>query len=169
MAQRYYPQINPQAIRQVLDFCRADPGYIDDPSCPYPLHVKALFKKEEKSSTKQSENTAPPAKAPDVDFSNLGLEEELRDVYQKLQDYGATLSKTPGEDDETSAKNTYFRLSVSLLEKIIDLRKDLDYIKNINQFIEAVVDGLGEVLTTDQRNEFMAQLSPLLVGSPYQK
>lgn len=87
-------------------------------------------------------------------IGNIDVERELATVYGKLKRFGQTLSS-----DQVSEKVSFFRITTALLTKLVD---QMEKASNINQyaaFRQSVMKILGDVMTPDQRNEFLKRLA----------
>jgi len=143
----HYPQLDEKSIRLVTQLYEVDPKYFDNPACPYSADIKELFKGE--SQTQYFDTHTTVSLASDEDISN-----EINDVYQKLKDYWEEVKSS----DKSADKNTFFRVSTSLLEKLVDLRERMSKIKQVNAFITEVMSIMDEILNSDQRNEVTERL-----------
>lgn len=143
----HYPQLDEKSIRLVTQLYEVDPKYFDSPECPYSPDIKELFKGE--NQTKYFDTHTTVSLATDEDISN-----EINDVYTKLKDYWDEVKSS----DKSADKNTFFRVSTSLLEKLVDLRERMSKIKQVNAFITEVMLIMDEILNSDQRNEVTERL-----------
>ena len=146
----FYPALNEPALRQVIQLYETHPDYFDSPDCPYGQFIKDFFKANSAASDFDSHSDVA------VKFDEKGLQNEIEALYADLKKYGRDAQTS----DNAADKNTFFRLSVGLLEKIIEVKKNLHYIQSINQFIEEVLSSMQEILNPDQRNEFMDRIRP---------
>lgn len=151
MSSNFYPALPTQLLKQVMDLYENNPEYFSDPECPYDQRIKDLFTCT--NPVNDFDSHAHVSKP----MGETDLQQEIADLYEGLKTYGET-AKT---SDNASDRNTYFRLSVGLLEKIVELKERLIYIQNVNTFIETVLDAMGDILNPDQRNEFTARVSKL--------
>ena len=82
-----------------------------------------------------------------------GVERELAALYAKLKLYGKTLTSEQG-----SEQASYFRVATSLMTKLVDLMEKAANISQVNAFRQRTMRILSDVMTPDQRNEFLAQM-----------
>ena len=139
--ERYYPPITEDMIwpiQVVLQQLHEDPEFLQREDCPYPEAVKSVF--GQLLEAQQSDG-------------GVDLEGEAQRLYKELKDFGEKL-----DPDDTSQSNTYFRVSVSLMEKLIAIQERAAEVKRINQFKKAVLDVMENVLDKDQRAEVMNRL-----------
>lgn len=145
----FYPTLNEPAIKQVLQIYENNPSYFDDPACPYSDPIKDFFKTNSQASDFDTHTEK-------VKFDEDGLNSEIETLYSELKKYGTSAITSENSAD----KNTFFRLSVGLLEKIVEVKSKLNYVTNVNAFIEEVLSSMQEILNADQRNEFMDRIRP---------
>lgn len=151
---RHYPELNESNLEIVAKIYEADVGYFDDPECPYSKSTKDIFKGKRKYADFDSHN--PPDQLPDSD----DLITQINYLSQELKDYGASIS---GNVESTASdKNTYFRLSVTLLDKLIELKEKTVKIKEYEVFSSAVLDAMERDMTPDQRQVIMTRLQELV-------
>ena len=155
MDERYYPDITEDQLwpfsivkRQLEE----DPDYLDDPECPYSGDIRRFFGKV---PTEDSGETTK-ASVDDINF-----ESEVSKLYKQLKEFGDGL-----ETGDTSEKNTYFRLSVSLLKDILDLKERAAGLNHFKEFTDAVLQIMGDILTPDQRTRVMNRLRDIIGMEP---
>lgn len=144
-----YPELNYQTIRLVQKLYADNPTYLDDPDCPYPKDIIELFKGEVQAKYFDVQNTPTLALTNDSQIAA-----EIDDIYSKLKQYWEEVKNS----DKSADKNTFFRVSAGLLEKLVELRERMSKIKKVNSFISETLDIFDCVLTADQRNEVMERL-----------
>jgi hypothetical protein len=151
--ERFFPQISEeelwkfQVVKRQLE---ADPAYFEDPSCPYGGEVRRFF-----TGIRDRQESQQPGE--EVDETTL--EDEANRLYRELKDYGNKL-----DPEDTSEHNTYFRLSVSLLEKIISLKERAAGVKKVNEFTRTVLNIMEDELSPDQRTAITQRLRDLIQG-----
>lgn len=84
----------------------------------------------------------------------INVERELAATYHKLK----RMSKTLGAD-QTAEQVQVFRITTSLLTKLVDLMEKASNINQYNDFRQAVMRLLSDVMTADQRNTFLSRLA----------
>lgn len=150
----FYPPLNEPALRQVIQLYEQYPDYFSAPECPYSPVIKDFLKLHSAASDFDTHKNV------SVKLNEQGLEDEIDALYTSLKTYGETAKAS----DNAADKNTFFRLSVGLLEKIIEVKKNLSYIQSVNVFIEEVLVAMQEILDPDQRNEFLDRIRPYTTG-----
>ena len=119
MTERFYPNLDEKSIKLIMDLYETDPSYFDDDKCPYGQTIKDLFKGESKVLDFISHTST------DIDDSKILSDEdilmEINGLHTKLKEYWDDVKDSAKATD----KNTFFRVSVSLLERIVDLRSKM--------------------------------------------
>lgn len=144
MQDRYYPVLDVstiQALETVQLLIEDDPTYLDE--APYPKEVLEYLRGgggEER---------------PVVPVEDLDLEAEADRLYQELREYGETV-KDPAE------RNTYFRLSTTLMEKLLNIKERATNVAMVKQFTETVLQIMEDELSPDQRTSIMRRLRDLM-------
>lgn len=82
-----------------------------------------------------------------------GVERELAMLYAKLNRFGDGLTL-----EDTTEMASYFRVSTSLMTKIVDLQEKASGISQFVAFKNRVMGLLSDVMSVDQRNVFMETL-----------
>lgn len=144
MEQTHYPVVNERNIPLILTLYEANPDYFKSPDCPYTETTKSLFTGTAKVFDLQSHNDIKPLDDDDTII-------QINMVYQQLMAYGTEAQRS----DNATDKNMYFRVATSLLEKLVSIKEKMSNLKNINNFIGAVLQVMDEVLTPDQRGAVM--------------
>lgn len=146
---KYYPPISEKDIRLIQKLYEGDPSYFEAEECPYSPEVKDLFKGEVQSKYFDDTNPVKPIASDDE------IAQEINDVYAKLKEYWEEVKSS----DKSADKNTFFRVSTSLLDKLVELRERMSKIKKVNAFITEVLAIMDEILLPDQRNEVTERLA----------
>lgn len=84
----------------------------------------------------------------------INVERELVATYRKLKRMSSKLGS-----DQTAEKVQVFRITTSLLTKLVDLMEKASSINQYNEFRQAVMRLLSDVMTADQRNTFLSRLA----------
>lgn len=145
----FYPEITEDQLWPFLIVKRLlqeNPDLFDDPKCPYNEGIRGFF-----ASIPLGDDTSVEGEISEVLVEDL--EEEASRLYQELKKFGQSL-----EAGDTSERNTYFRLSVSLLEKILELKERAVGLKNVKHFTDTVLQIMEDILTPDQRTKIMDRL-----------
>ena len=82
-----------------------------------------------------------------------GVERELASLYGKLSRFGDGLTA-----EDTSEMASFFRVSTSLMTKIVELQEKASGISQFIAFKNRVMGLLSDVMSVDQRNIFMEAL-----------
>ena len=145
---RYYPPLNEDDIKLVKQLFDENNSFFDDPDCPYSDEVKSLFTITDVMGD-FDENF-------DLDLMNSDeyVMKEINSLYSHLQKYGQTMR----ESDTASEKNTYFKLSTTLLEKIISMKERVSNIKQVTEFTETVLQILEDEVSVDDRTRVIERL-----------
>lgn len=152
----FYPPINQQQIALISRLYEAHPNYFDRPECPYSKEVKEAFKKTGMVHDFDTHNIS---ELPNSD----NMLEQINQLMYELKNYGQSINSE--ETTSASDRNTYFRLSVTLLEKLVDIKEKIGKIKDYEVFTTAVLDVMDRILTPDQRTEVMEKLERLVEPS----
>lgn len=158
MTERYYPPLEERNINIVSQLYEADAAYFEDPACPYSKGVIEIFKGTSKAHDFDGHGYGD--EVPDAD----SLISQINALNKQLHVYGKDI-QNGGEDISASDRNTYFRLSVTLLEKLLDMKKEISNIKEYESFIAIVLDFMDKELTPDKRNMFMLRVEGLTGGA----
>lgn len=146
---RYYPDIDEENLLLVRRLSAADPEYFTDTDCPYSKEVVSLF-----GGGAEEGPTKPAVFALDLD----NIDGELDRLYAELRTFGEGLGTA-----DAAEKNTYFRLSFGLLEKMTELKERAVGVRQMKEFTETVLRVMEDQLTPDQRTKIMHQLEATLV------
>lgn len=149
---RYYPPINENSINLILELLETDKGYLDDPSCPYSQTIKDLFYKSPMNP--DFDLNHPDVNSDQVEFSEEEIGNQIATLYRELKKFGteAQFSENPSD------KSTYFRVAVSLLERLIKLKEQSSRLAKHNDFVYAILSVMEEVLDADQIAEVQDRL-----------
>jgi hypothetical protein len=153
MTERHYPEVTDTMLwpfKLVRQHLMEDPDYLTVDECPYSGEVKRFL-----SLLSQPAGDKPSAE--DVANSSLdqeGLEANIKRVFNELTTYGQKLGV-----DDTSEKAAYFRLSTSLLEKLLTLQERAKNVQQINDFQNRIIKFMEDHCTPDQRTKLMDYLA----------
>lgn len=173
MTETFYPPIGEDdlwPIKQVRLQIDADPDYLTRPECPYSDEVKRFFQITFGGGRGGAGNGSGPnglgggagaSVRPDQGLVGLldpeSLEDEASSLYLQLQSFGQTL-----QAGDTAERAAYFRLSVSLLEKLTDIKKrnlDLGYVR---RFTDTVIQIMEDELPPDLRTRIIDRLRDVM-------
>ena len=90
-----------------------------------------------------------------------GVERELASLYGKLSRFGNGLTA-----EDTSEMASFFRVSTSLMTKIVELQEKASGISQFIAFKNRVMGLLSDVMSVDQRNIFMEAIERDFGESP---
>ena len=144
----HYPPIDEKTLRLLLLKYEQDPEYFSRPECPYAQDIKDIFTGQTAVQYFDTHMESVTLESDD------DIQKEINDVYSKLKNYWDEVKIS----DKSADTNTFFRVSTSLLEKLVDLRERMSKIKQVNSFISEVMQIMDEVLSSDQRNEVTERL-----------
>lgn len=166
----YYPIFSEKNLAAIWALYQGAPKeYLTDSSCPYLESTKKFFSDlyEEKEQREEDSSTPDEAIAmaralamtkyltkeeedPDLDPRPMTDDEtiiEINSIYRQIKDYGDAVKFS----DKSADKNTYFKLSVSLLERMITMKEKMSNIKAVDTFTSGVISIMEDILTTEQR------------------
>lgn len=150
--ERYYPSVDEKSIKLLLRLMESDPKLLDHPECPYSDDFKSLFKHTEKA---RDFDTSDDTVIPDAN----DLLTQINMLSRELAEYGQTIKHS---DNNASDRNTYFRLSVTLMEKLVDIKERISKISQYEAFIGTILEFMDREFTPDQRNLLVQGLSRYL-------
>lgn len=175
MLDNYYPPVDlatlrmlPILLRQIEE--RGAAAFLE--GSPYPEDAREILKKILEPAVNREPVAAPSGVNPSEEeitealqlLEGDNIERELALLYSKLRAFGATLEgRTGGEDGggqkaKASDKSSYFRTTVSLMSKIVELREKASNVNQWLTFKNRVMGLLSSVMTPDQRNAFLEAL-----------
>lgn len=156
MTKHYYPPLDERNINLVVQLVQEIEGYLNDPDCPYGEGIKQLFN-----------NNNPSKYFDNLDSTNgidlnddSALADQLNILYSRMQEYWTEVKHS----DKSQDKNSYFRTSTALIEKLIDLKERASRIQQANSFTSEMIRIMDEIMTPDQRNEVKLRLEKFNLG-----
>ena len=152
MNDRYYPAVDEETILMIRRLSASDPDYFTDPDCPYSPELIASL------GGKAGEGELPAVPA-GFTLNLDNIDGELDRLYNQLRQFGESLERA-----DAAEKNTYFRLSVTLLEKMTELKERAVGVRQTKEFTDTVLRIMEDQLTPDQRTKIMHQLEATLVA-----
>ena len=144
----FYPPINEHHIIQISKLYELNPDYFSNKDCPYPKEVIEVFTGTAKYHDFDSH--APESTETDSILS------QIQQLSKQLKEYGRGILDDEG--NSSTDRNTYFRLSVALMEKLVDIREKITNIKEYEMFISEVLDIMDSELDADQRSRVLERL-----------
>lgn len=151
----FYPKLQEEVVKLIIKNYEANPNYFTDPSCPYSQEVKDIFCGKAKVQDFQT-YTVPEIK-PDELLKTESILSYVVTVLTELSTYG-TQMKSSGD----SGINTYFRLSATVLEKLIAIKERIVRIDQFEKFVTTVLETMDKSLDADQRETVMTKLQEII-------
>lgn len=145
MDDNYYPPLNESNVGIIAKLYENNPNYFEDPACPYNSRTKEIFKGM--AAYTDFDSHAPDFEVPETDQMLI----RINNLYEELQKYGK-------EAEKSADKSTFFRLSVSLMKDLVDLKQKVSNLSEHEKFIAEVLAILDDVCNPDQRGEFQERL-----------
>jgi len=142
---QHYPVLDEKPLRQISQLYEYNPNLFNRPDCPYSDFIKQLFCGELKTNDFDSHA---------ADMSDDELTANINDLHKRLTDYWEDVK----DSDKSADKNTYFRLSVTLMEKLVSLKEKMQNLRSVDQFMASVMGIMDDILNADQRTEVMTRL-----------
>lgn len=125
---------------------KENPALFDDPTCFYDDKVKDWF-------LKTPATVAVEAIALAV-CEVKDLETEARELYSQLKG----LKPSGGFDADSKDGITYVKVAVQLLDKLLDCQERAAGIAEIERFKAIVMETMADLMTPEQRTQFMDRL-----------
>lgn len=147
---RFYPPLNEDSIHLVLELLDNDPEYLSDAACPYSQRIKDLF---HKSPLNPDFDPSSELLGSD-EFTEEDVTKQISSLYRELKKFGTEAQFSENASD----KSTYFRVAVSLLERLIKLKEQSSRLAKHNDFVYAILSVMEEVLNADQIAEVQDRL-----------
>jgi len=146
---RFYPEIDEKNLKLIQKLQSEDATYLQDDQCPYSEDIKKLFMIADSTSDFDIQ---------DIDIEGLdtddGMLAEVMTLYAHLKQFGTEMRNS----DTASEKNTYFKLSATLLEKLIVMRERVINIQKMQVFQDTVLQIMEDELDPTQRTAVMNKL-----------
>lgn len=133
-----YPALDATALAIVAEHLEANPSYLDRPDCPYPQHVKEMLRPNHDAGEATGE---------------LLVQNEVETLFAQLTEFGNGLEIT-----DVAERMSWFRTRASLLDKIVTLKERASGIKQVQEFINRVIEVMDNECTPDQRTRIMENL-----------
>lgn len=159
---RIYPSLPPtlglnlEAIRQQLDF---DPGFLQDPKCPYPDQLKTFLRRLVTPSRTGQIDTA------DVIFKEGDtIDEEADSLIVEVKaalNSMKRLQRDLDASDDVSERLTFLKNYSSLMDRYLGLQEKAHGLKQMYEFQRLVVETMEQVLDKDARLDFKERLKKL--------
>jgi len=156
----FYPSLRDETIMTlnvVVQNLAKDPGYLNNPECPYSDTIKKFFSSSRTIGEGKKEEVEDLFALDDGEEDLDKIEEQVKAIINDLEDFGRKLSVSDSTD-----KMGYFRTKTSLVDKLLTMRERVYNIKEINDFKMTLLGFMDEVLTKDQITDFMKRLDGIL-------
>lgn len=141
-----YPEINEKALILMAKIAENNKNYFDHPACPYSKEIKDILKG---NAVYHDFDGVVDVELP----SGEDLLSQISSLQKEIQRYGNNI-----DPDDSAGMNTYFRLSASLIEKLLALKQKAVDIDQFEKFTNFVIDILDRYLTVDSREVIMDKL-----------
>lgn len=148
----HYPPITEGPLKLALRIYENNPNYFDDPACPYSQDLKDILKGKAKVHDFATHRDTEVA-----DGDTLIV--QINELSRQLKEYGEFIQNSA--DATPQDKNTYFRLTTSLLDKQIEQREKITNIKEWEKFQAFLLDFMDKEMNADQRGLFMEKIKML--------
>lgn len=141
----FYPPLDGEKnILLAVRLARSNILYLSDPKCPYAASIKEIFGAPKKAETDYGD---------DEEINVDSLQQRISRLIKELDEYGR-------EEGRSSAdKNTYFRLSVTLVKELVDLQKEVSLLAEHDAFVNEILAIMDEILDADQRASIQERLN----------
>ncbi len=123
----------------------AEPGYLD--ASPYPPQVRRLFAV-----------ASPPAVEAEAEGFDPAEVETWEDIARQSKKLFTKLERLSIDTSHVSDSLQIIKTQAALLERLLGIGEKASEIREIAEFRRIVLNALADVMTADQRNDFMAQL-----------
>ena len=149
----FYPKIDEENVKLILQLIEQEADYLSSHACPYSDMVKNLFKP---NGSMGAFNMT------ELDIEELSSEDgmltEIMTIYGHLKQFGESMRSS----DTASEKNTYFKLSATLLEKLINMKEKVINIQKMSAFSDTVLQIMEDELEPDTRTRIIEKLKKAL-------
>ena len=176
----YYPDISPKEFNILLTLAKQHEDYFTSGDCPYNEAVAEFFVPPEpeivernvvvevevevekpiyiQHKPKSIDTVALEETLEDLESTDVMLAEVKR-IYIQLQTMGSSMTS---EDASSAEKNTYFKLSTTLLEKLLGMQERIINIKTITSQIDIILEIMESEVPVDVRNSIMSRLRKVM-------
>lgn len=152
----FFPVIDwPKLLLAISLYKQNGDSYLNHPNCTYPPELKELIRGKVSDNPRTNVEVASDkeAKLPTSDE----LLNNLSSLASLLEEFGQTI-KNNSQDITPAERNTYFRVSIGLIEKLVSMREKVSKVKEYENFTRQVVEIFDKHLTKDQRSVIIGQL-----------
>ena len=132
-----------------------NPEYLTHETCPYPVDLRAYLESLF-GQLKGGEDDLPypqpeQAEARKSSYTPSELEEEIKDLLDKIESFGAAVQ----ESGDVPAQASYFRVAAGLLEKLLNAKKEAANLKEFGRLIAFLTQFAEDEMSIDLRSKFM--------------
>lgn len=158
--------MNLKAIERLMEF---DPGYLDDPKCPYPTELKAYLRRlvgPVRAGRDDLASMIEPVLGDEDASSEKQVDSLLVEVGKALDAMRTLQAEMQLPDTSTSDRVMFFKNYGSMMERFISLKEKAQGVKQMYEFQREVMEVLSNVLSKDQIYDFKQRLKALDVEVP---
>lgn len=150
----YYPPINEKNLVVLIKLAKQHSDYFTSEDCPYGSAVAQL----DFNSPPNTPSTFGDFELPEEDIGDLSdtsnLLAETQRLYRELQFMGKDMNK----NTSSAERNTYFKLSATLLDKLIDMQERVVTVAGLARMQELMLQIMADEVTVDNRNNILDRL-----------
>lgn len=143
---RTYPPLDVATLRNlriVQRFLAEDPAFLTHEDSPYSSEIVQWF------------GRAVPEK-PVMDVPEMGdLDTEMRGLFKQLK----SLQNSVTSDTSQKEQIELIKAATALMGKIVDIQEKAAHIANVEEFRRTIMAILADVLSPEQRTQFMDRLT----------
>lgn len=155
----FYPELKERDFVIIAKLMESNKDYLTRKECPYGSKTKDILQGVSKHQDYDKGGIELNTEVPEA----TAIIAQINSLASELQDYGRIIRTS--DDATPSDRNTYFRLSVTLMEKLLDLKEKAAKISEYELFVATVLDLMDKVLDTNQRNVVMDRLAKFAAGN----
>jgi hypothetical protein len=151
----FYPPL-PETVhlplKVAIQHTRANSAYLDNPNCPYPQKIKDLLREIAGSKPGGAGEVETTFLEPGADSFEAMLK-ELDRLYTDLKAFRNTVGTM-----EPNEKATFFKTTMSLLEKIATLKGSIYNMKEMADFQKTVITVMEQHLNPEDHKQIIEAL-----------
>lgn len=148
----YYPTLNEKDLKLISKLMKDNPDYLTHPDCPYSETTKILLggptDLDHLVSDINDDFDVESFKDPEYLLS------QVVQIYNRLEASGQEMRNSESASDKTA----YFRLSTSLMEKLISMQERVYNMSEIKYFKEKILQIMEEEISTDDRSNIIERI-----------
>ncbi|WP_419902114.1 hypothetical protein [Kiloniella sp.] len=158
MSDVFYPELGENdawKVNTAVNAAKADGSYLSSSECPYDAETIAILKdligsEEAVASSDISELT-------EASIDDINLEDEVVGLLLGLKKFKEEL-----QNSDKTEMNSYYRLTVPLIEKLVVLKERASGINEVNAFTQAVLTVMEDELSPDQATTIISRLKGVI-------